>query len=284
MGTDVGFIDQPPAPSLPQGIVFCHAMLGLFKKDNAPQSPLKDDRRQWVESAFQWLTAAFDRQAILDRKVLVPHYSDFPIRYNGDPQTATDTLDIIAAQMDIAHKDIELNIYDDTINQLSTGSPTGGKLTVVAEGEQPADEPWPETNDAGKYPLTLKKSRLQMPEIMVATLARDLAKIKLQREAGLTEPDEPLTDLTTLIFGLGVFNANAAFMSQNLRITGKNARMTQMEWGYGLALFAHLRNEKKPAWTEHLVKNIKSDFQRSEQYVAYHNSTHSPQNAKGGPL
>jgi len=245
-------------------------MLGLFKKDSAPQSPLKDDRRQWVESTFQWLTGAFGRQAILDRKVLVPHYSDFPIRYNGDPQTATDTLDIVSSQMEIAPANIDLNIYDDTINQLSTGSPTGSRLTVVAEGEPPTDEPWPERNEAGKYSISLKKSRLQYPELLVATLARDLAKIKLRGEARIDAPDEPLTDLTTLIFGLGVFNANAAFMSQNINSTGKKARMTQMEWGYGLALFAHFRNEKKPAWTEHLVKNIRSDFARSEQYVAYH--------------
>ncbi|GAH59930.1 unnamed protein product, partial [marine sediment metagenome] len=32
-----------------------------------------------------------------------------------------------------------------------------------------------------------------------------------------------------------------------------------------------LRNEKKPAWAEHLVKNIRSDFLKSEQYIAYHN-------------
>ena len=253
-------------------------MLGLFKKDSAPQSPLQDHRRQSVESSFQWLTGAFDRQAILDRKVLVPHYSDFPIRYNGDPQTAADTLDIVASQMDIAPATIELTIYDDTINQLSTGSPTGGKLTVIAESEPPADEPWPETNKAGKYPVTLKKSRLQNPELLVATLARELAKIKLLGIARTTGPDEPLTDLTTLIFGLGVFNANAAFMSQNLRITGSNARLTQMEWGYALALFAHYRTETKPPWSEYLVKNIKSDFAKSAQYIAFHrnNFTHSP--------
>ncbi|HVU95233.1 MAG TPA: hypothetical protein VHE34_08420 [Puia sp.] len=253
-------------------------MLGLFKKDSAPQSPLKDHRRQWVESSFQWLTTVFDRQAILHRKVLVPHYSHFPIRYNGDPQTATDTLDIVAAQMEISTTDLELNIYDDSYNQLSTGSPTGARLAVVTEGEPPADEPWPTVDETGKYPITLKKSRLQNPELLVATLARDLAKIKLSGEARITRPDAPLTDLTTLIFGLGVFNANAAFMSQNLRTTGENARMTQMEWGYGLALFAHLRNEKKPAWTEHLVKNIRSDFQKSEQYLAYHHN--SPQKSE----
>ncbi|HLZ89702.1 MAG TPA: hypothetical protein VKQ52_20755 [Puia sp.] len=247
-------------------------MFGLFKKDAAPESPLKDHRRQWVEEAFQQLTRTFHRQSILVRKVLTPHYSDFPIRYNGDPQTARDTLDIVVAQMEIDPTEIELSFYDDTINQVSTGSPSGGKLTMSpADGEQPSDEPIYTKKEEGKYPVTVRTSRLQSPEAMVATLARELAYIKLLGESHITEPDAALIDLTTVIFGLGIFNANAAFTSQNLRITGKNARLTQMEWGYGLALFAHLRKEKKPAWIDHLVRNIKSDFLKSEQYIAYHN-------------
>jgi len=250
-------------------------MLSIFKKA-PPKSPLNHHRRQWTEETFRRLTEAFHPQSVISRKILVPHYSDFPIRYNGDPQTAIETLEIVASHMDIAPEDIELTIYDDTINQLSTGSPTGGKLILgsessgAADGEPEAEDPWPERNEAGKYPLTLKQTRLKAPELMVATLARDLAKIKLLAEAHIPERDEALTDFTTLVFGLGVFNANAAFMSQNLRLSGKSARMTQMEWGYGLALLAHLRNEKKPAWAEHLVKNIKSDFLKSEQYIAYH--------------
>jgi len=265
-------------------------MLSLFKK-KPPKSPLNDERRQWTEETFRRLTEAFHPQSVISRKVLVPHYSDFPIRYNGDPQTAIDTLHIVASQMDIAPDDLELTIYDDTINQLSTGSPTGGKLILGTEsgpiaGDSPTDsdmpgsdgptdsapagEPWPDRGDSGKYALTLKKTRLNAPELMVASLARDLAKIKLLAEASIPDRNEALTDLTTLVFGLGVFNANAAFMSQNLRFSGKGARMTQMEWGYGLALLAHLRKEKKPAWAEHLVKNIKSDFLKSEWFIAYH--------------
>lgn len=269
-------------------------MFGLFKKE-APQSPLKEDSRKWVEDSFRWLTENFDPTAIRERKVLLPHHSDFPIRYNGDPQTAQDTLDIVATQMELAPADLELNLYDDTINQLSTGSPTGAKLTLGTTDDEPqADDPpptgsHPVRNENGKYPITLRRSRLQNPELMVATLARDLAQIILLTNPGptppgftttdltpgptpnLTTPNHRLIDLTTLIFGLGIFNANAAFTSQNVRVTGVNARLNQMEWGYSLALFAHFRNENKPAWTDYLVKNIKSDFLKSKLYIARHN-------------
>lgn len=241
-------------------------MFGIFKKDTAPQSPLKDDRRQWIEETFRRLTGIFGKEAMENRKVLIPHHSDFPIRYNGDPQTAFQTLHIVATQMEIPSTDIQLNIYDDTVNAISTGGPGGAKIFLgTADSEPQPDEPLYERNEDGRYPITIEKSKLQNPELLVARLARDLASIKLPT------PEASLTDLTTLIFGLGIFNANAAFTSQNLLITGKNARLTQMEWGYGLALFARFRNEKNPAWADHLVKNIKSDFGRSQQYIAHHN-------------
>jgi len=248
-------------------------MFGIFKKETAPQSPLKADRRQLIEGSFQWLTNTFDKEAILHRRILTPHYSDFPIRYNGDPQTATETLDIIAIQMEIEPSELDLHFYDDTINQLSTGSPTGGKLTLATADDEPAgsNHPlWQGRNEAGRYDITSRISHLQRPEYLVAVMARDLAQIKLLGEARIPEPNQTLTDMTTLIFGLGIFNANASFTSQNISLPGLNTRMTQMEWGHALALFAHFRKEKNPAWTAHLVKNIKSDFQRSEQYIAYH--------------
>jgi hypothetical protein len=303
-------------------------MFGIFRKESAPPSPLKDNLRQGIDNAFDWLMTNFDKEAILRRKTLRPHHSDFPIRYNGDQQTAADTLAIVAPQMELEPSDLILHFYDDTINQISTGAPTGSKLSLgILDNDpnidndpdqdpngdnNPNEENDPNSNNDpngnddpngdndpngstdpndknnpterqqqnavppygrnkdGKYAITLKTSHLKAPENLVATMARELAQIKLLGEGRIAEPDQRLIDLTTLIFGLGIFNGNAAFTSQNLQLTGKNARLSQMEWGYALALYAHFRSEKKPAWTEYLVKNIKSDFQKSEQYIAYH--------------
>lgn len=105
---------------------------------------------------------------------------------------------------------------------------------------------------------------------MVATLAHELSHIKLLGEERLLENDEQVTDLNTIIFGLGIFNANAAFASyQDFRSQGwrKLGYLTQMDWGYALALFAQLRGENDPDWTKHLCKNVKSDFAKSYRYL-----------------
>ena len=253
-------------------------MFGKFKKAPAPPSPLKDDRRQWVETSFHLLVDTFGKEAMLQRRVLRPHHSDFPIRYNGEPQAAQHTLEIVARQMEIDPAEIDLSFYQDTTRIISAGTPFGGSLSAgIEEGEKSSDEIYFGKSEDGKYHLSFDKEKQQRPEGLVAILAHELARIKLlDTTAG---NDRHLADLTTVIFGLGIFNANAAFFTfSNGRSLSwsQSGYLTQMEWGYSLALFAGLRNEKTPAWIEYLGKNVKADFGKSEQYIAWQNQTQNP--------
>jgi len=252
-------------------------MFGKFKKA-APPSPLKADRLQWVETSFNWLVETFGKEAILQRRILRPHHSDFPIRYNGQPQAAQHTLDIVARQMDIDPAEIDLTSYQDTTRMISAGTPFGGSLSAgVEEGEKPSSEIYFGKGEDGKYHLSFEKEKQQRPEGLVAILAHELARIKLLDH--MAENDRHLADLTTVIFGLGIFNANAAFFTfVNGRSLSwsQSGYLTQMEWGYSLALFARLRNERTPAWIEYLGKNVKADFGKSEQYLAWQNQTPNP--------
>ena len=105
---------------------------------------------------------------------------------------------------------------------------------------------------------------------MVATLAHELAHIKLLGENRIEANDEKLTDLTTLIFGMGIFNANVAFQTiSDIDSIGwrKMGYLTQMEWGYGLSLLAYLRDETTPNWIEYLQLSVKEDFQQGERFI-----------------
>lgn len=82
--------------------------------------------------------------------------------------------------------------------------------------------------------------------------------------------DERLTDLVTVLFGFGIFNANIAFQTY----TGIGYRgwrsmgyLKQMEWGYALALFAHIRGEQNPSWMDHLNLTVKGDFVQGQNYI-----------------
>jgi hypothetical protein len=103
-------------------------MFGFPGKDKKPLCPIPDERREWLEHAFDWLVGAFGEDAIRRRRVLIPHHSDFPIRYNGDRQSAHDTVAIIARQMEIDPDEIQLLFYQEGVSELDSGGAVGNKL------------------------------------------------------------------------------------------------------------------------------------------------------------
>lgn len=246
-------------------------MFGFFKIKRPNTCPIPEDNRIWLENSFLMLLDFFGKENTRQRKVLLPHHSCFPIKYNGDEQTAFDTLKIVASQMEVPFEDITLEFYDENVKEISTGSPFGQGIYLKGEKDKSdAAGFYFGKNENGKYSIFLIRSKLKQPENMVATLAHEIAHIKLLGENRIEKNDEKLTDLTTVLFGLGIFNANAAFQTYrgvDYRGWRKMGYLTQMEWGYALSLFAYIRGEKIPEWINHLTLNIKGDFIQGQNFI-----------------
>jgi hypothetical protein len=246
-------------------------MFGSSKIKRPNTCPVDEDNRRWLEDSFLLLLAFFGKENTRQRKVLVPHHSDFPIVYNGSEETGFETLRIVARQMEIEPEHIHLEFYDDRVKEVATGSPFGQGIYLTADKDESgaAGLYWGKGQD-DKYLVSLVRSKLQQPENMVATLSHELAHIKLLGENRIVDNDEKLTDLTTIFFGLGIFNANAAFQTyRGIDYSGwqKLGYLSQMEWGYALALFAYVREEKNPKWIGHLTINVKGDFIQGQNFI-----------------
>ena len=246
-------------------------MFGFSKIKRPDTCPIPEDNRLWLERSFLQLLDFFGVENTKRRPVLTPHYSDFPVRYNGEEASANQTLEIIARQMEINFEQIHLDFYDDPVNEISTGSPFGQGIFLGAEKDNAgaAGLYWGKAADE-KYDISLVRSKLLQPENMVATLSHELAHIKLLGENRIDKNDEKLTDLATVLFGLGIFNANAAFQTyRGIGYSGwrKMGYLSQMEWGYALSLFAHIRGERSPGWIDHLTINVKGDFIQGQNFI-----------------
>jgi hypothetical protein len=233
--------------------------------------PVTEHNRLWLENAFLMLLDFFGKENTQQRRILTPHYDDFPISYNGTEQPAYETMKIVAVQMEVPFESIKLIYYNDGIREVSTGSPFDGKIYLrPAEQDQSASGLyWGRTED-GQYEIWLNREILSDSENLIATLAHEIAHIKLLGENRIESNNEPLTDLTTVIFGFGIFNANVAFRAfKGFNSQGWSAQgyLSQMQWGYALALFAHIRGEMSPEWIEHLTPNIKSDFLQGQRFI-----------------
>ena len=167
---------------------------------------------------------------------------------------------------------------------MSTGSPLGGgRIFLESENNKTTAGLYFGREPDGLFHVALERKKLAQPENMVATLAHELSHIKLLGENKVEENDEKLTDLTTVIFGMGIFNANGAFQTYTtIDSSGwrKMGYLTQMEWGYALALFESTKRQKNPSWLSYLSPNVRQDFLLSQTFI----ERNSPQDTNGGQV
>lgn len=243
-------------------------MFRLFPKKSR-DCPIDPDMRLWMEQAFLWLTRQF--REIATRPMLCPTPECFPIRYDGSKESLLKTGEIIARQMDIDIKTVNLELYDEHIRQLSNGFGHGVWTAVDKDdGGTLTSGLYFDKNKKGIYDILIEKGNLNNPENLVATIAHEFSHIKILGEKRLDFNDEQLTDLTTVIFGLGIFSANAAFMefkSFNQYGHSSLGYLKQREWGYALALYAYFRKDSVSDWVKYLTLNIRSDFKKSMDFI-----------------
>jgi hypothetical protein len=245
-------------------------MFGLFSKKQ-PECPIDTNTRLWMEQAFVWLVQEFGQTNILSKPTLFPNTEHFPITYDGSKDSFIQTAHIIGRQMEIDLKMINLDLYNESIQEIQNNY--GHRIWTTPDEtstEQLTAGLYFGKNDAGQFDVFIEKKNLTDPEKLVATIAHEFAHIKLLGEKRVSFNDESLTDLATVIFGIGVFNANCAFREiKNFDSWGHNTLgyLKQREWGYALALYAYLRQENKPTWINYLTPNIRSDFKKSTAFI-----------------
>lgn len=107
----------------------------------------------------------------------------------------------------------------------------------------------------------------------MAVLAHELGHHRLIGEGRVSRDrrdGEPLTDLLTVFFGVGRFNANAAHrFAQNARGWRRTSLgyLNQPMFGYALARYAWLRGESDPSWYRLLDTNPRGYFREGLRYL-----------------
>jgi hypothetical protein len=225
-----------------------------------PRSPVAEDERAWLEDSFAWLVAEFGED-VVHRPVAEPTGDHFPIRRPGGRLSVPTTLHLVAARMEVPLADVRLDYVPSQPMgrrrwQHAYRGPAGhyheheGTSVVTVYGDQTGD-----------------------PTRLVATVAHELGHVRLLGEGRIPDDrqdGEPLTDLLTVVFGLGIFTANAAFdFTADAR--GWQAErlgyMTEQMYGYALARYALRRGEPDPAWARHLDTNPRGYMRQALRYL-----------------
>lgn len=246
-------------------------MFGLFSKKQKPDCPIDPEMRLWMENAFLYLATQFGHENIATKSMLYPTPEHFPIRYDGSKGSLTKTAVIVARQMEIDFNEINLDTFEQNIQEF--GGDFGHRIWTQVDKDSDdrlAAGMYFDKGKNDKYDILIEKKNLSDPENLVATLAHEFSHIKILGEKRLDFNDEQLTDLTPVVFGLGIFNANSTFKEhKSFDSYGYNSigYLKQQELGYTLALYAYFRQEKNPDWVKYLTPNIKSDFKKSMDFI-----------------
>jgi len=221
----------------------------------------------WIAASLQWLRQEFG-DAALNSDVLLPE-SIFPgSDYRGTEADLHAVLRHLCARMDVRIDAVQIELSDDAdIPERDPRVP----LAMEFKGAAGHFE-----RRGGKYIVAVRRHQLRRPVPLTATLAHELAHVRLLGERRI-DPDrgdqEQLTDLATVFFGLGIFTANAAFdLSQNQLgwQTSQLGYLGEAMCAYALAYYARLRGEDDPSWAAALDTNPRAYMRSGLRFLHHH--------------
>ncbi|MFC1406792.1 hypothetical protein ABUW04_38755 [Streptacidiphilus sp. N1-10] len=231
--------------------------------------PVGEDERVWIEESLHWLTGQFGEE-VLRREVLLPQDTRFPRPYRGGGAEVEQVVRLLFAHLgvDRAAVSVEVEEEDPGERELLANLPSAAWRSQGAAGhyQRSAD---------GSPMITLTGELSSDPVALVAVLAHELGHHRLlgeHRIPAARRDGEPLTDLLTVFFGTGHFNANVAHRFSQHAGGWQRRRLgylTQPMFGYALARYAWLRGETEtePAWVRLLDTNPRGYLREGLRYL-----------------
>lgn len=229
--------------------------------------PVPPDRKAWIESGLNWLGEQFGPR-MLTRAVVLPTPEYFPDPYDNSPRAAEAIFERVCRYMEVPRERVVLTwfVNDETVPRHLREGRSQGAAGLYGDDGSP-----------GPKVIELEESLLADPTALVGTMAHELAHVHLLGDRRLSHdsPDhEPLTDLLTVLYGLGLFTANSVLRESHWKdgaysgwSVGRQGYLTGPEYGYAFALVARARNEPNPAWAPHLRPDVRSPLKAGLRYL-----------------
>ncbi len=230
--------------------------------------PVDAQQKTWIEHRMNWLCSQFGLEKLKNVQVILPTKEFFPDPFDGSEASFRRLLDRVCGYMGVDTQRIDMQLYaDQHHDKVAPG------IYVTSEGKGALG-----TYQKGmRHMISIEVSTRADPLSMIATMAHELAHVHLLGDDRITHNEqdhEPLTDLTTVFLGLGVFTANSVVRESRWSADGwsgwrigQQGYLSEPMYGYAFALFAWVRGETKPLWESHLRLNVRSALRNSLRYL-----------------
>ncbi len=223
-----------------------------------PRCPVTPEEHDWVTRNMRWFHTEFGEEP-LRRPVILPNDDFFPGPYAGTEADVSAAFQRIGLFMRVDLRPVQLQLVPDDEAELRHNLPVTYRSSGAAGHFQVIN---------GSPIVTVHMGEARRPVSLVATIAHELAHVLLLygERVSRDRPDmEPLTDLLTVYFGLGIFAANAAFEYQR-GSWHRLGYLSEPMFGYALADYALRRGEADPAWARFVDPNPRDALRKGIRY------------------
>lgn len=214
-----------------------------------PKCPINYREKAWIEMRMRWLVEQFGGERLRRATIVVPTELDFSENIAETPDAAPRLFEQVCQWMDVA--------------------PTAVTLQVL-----PAEAMFGAAYTPGV--ICVQEEQLQNPVALTAAMAHELAHhILVERRLCLDAVDaEWTTDLTPLVFGLGIFAANATVTERHEHVgmryrwaVNRQGYLPARMFGYAMALQAWLGGVERPAWIKWLRQDAAEMCRKGLDYL-----------------
>jgi hypothetical protein len=231
------------------------------------------EKAAWIYDSYAWLGRHLPRRDLpLRRRLILPTLEFFPDKFSNDHASAKKVLDRMRAHMGMSNWDCTLMVGGAQESDLNSAMSNSGVV-----GERTFSDAAGTFQRRGRI-ITYSSGLLQEPLVLTATIAHELCHLLLSEVPEfnhIRESDrEPLTDLTSVVEGLGLFSCHAAFQFRQWSDPlshGWSVRrlgyLTEEEFAFAIGIFT-IRNEVSPDLVmKYLRQNPRQVFSDSLNYV-----------------
>ncbi len=240
----------------------------LFKKK--PKLPITAEDQIWVEESLSFLKERLGETSLLEIPTVVLSADFFPREFDGTEADAQHILQQCMALMDIPEGKVLLEYYSEENRYLDDGTLLSSSADIFGKSAGAAGT---YQKQKGKAIIRIERGQLKHTETLVATIAHELSHEKLLGEGRIIQNDEYLTDLTAIVYGFGIFIANAKFQFSAGGDNGFGWQMKSQGYlpeqisAYAMASLSLKKKEQEHPYLNQLGKSVRNYFEQSLAFL-----------------
>lgn len=238
--------------------------------------PITPEDQIWIEESLTFLKESFGEKLLLSVRTVEPTKDFFNRDFDQSEEDAEYILSRCMQLMQIEEGKVTLEFYEENTQTLDDGTIVTTTADLLGRSSGAAGT---YRKQGGKAIVRVNRGQLKTPESLIATIGHELAHEKLLGENRIIENDEYLTDLTAIVFGFGVFIANAKFRFNAGVNSGFGWQMQSQGYlpeqvtAYAMASLALKKQEKEYPYKEYLDVSVSRYFEESIKFLSSEESS-----------